>query len=119
RNKPVGPHRGGAPPGPGGDDDQGPSPSSRPVGGEPTVAAPADPLALPDTVKTKVGTDFDGSPPQPEGSVQRSFFPWYEERKGDYRLRLLPPLYLEHTRGLDPATGNDTPNRDKESLTAL
>lgn len=118
RNKPVGPQRGG-PPGHGGDDDQGPTPSSRPVGGEPTVAPPADPLALPESLKPKIGTDYEGNPPSPEGPVQRSFFPWYEERRGDYRLRLLPPLYLEHTRGLDPATGNDTPKRDKESLTAL
>jgi hypothetical protein len=115
RNKPVGPQRG-----PGGDDDdqQGPSPSSRP-GGEPTVQTPTDPLAVPDSIKPTIGTDHDGDPPSPEGKVDRSFFPWYEERRSDYRLRLVPPVYLEHTRGLDPETGRTTPNTDRESLAAL
>ncbi|MDF2691712.1 MAG: hypothetical protein K0S65_95, partial [Labilithrix sp.] len=115
RNKPVGPQRG-----PGGDDDdqQGPSPSARP-GGEPTVQTPQDPLAIPEAVKDKIGTDHDGDPPGAEGKLHRSFFPLYEERRGDYRLRLVPPLYLEHTRGLDPSTGRETPNTDRESLTGL
>lgn len=115
RNKPVGPQRGG----PGEDEDQqGPSPSARP-GGEPTVQTPQDPLAIPDRVKDTIGTDFDGPPPPPEGRAHRSFFPYYEYRKGDYRFRLLPPLYLEQTRGLDPQTGRETPHTDRESLTAL
>jgi hypothetical protein len=120
RNKPVGPRGGGpgAPPGPGGDDDQGPSPSARPLG-EPTVNVPQDPLAIPEGVEGRIGTDHDGRPPSPEGKVSHSFFPWYEERRGDYRLRLLPPLYLQHTRGLDPDTGKPTPKTDSESLTAL
>lgn len=114
RSKPVGPQRG-----PSDDDDQqGPSPSARP-GGEPTVQMPQDPLAMPDPVKERIGSDFDGTPPPPEGKSHRSFFPLYEERKGDYRLRLIPPLYLEHTRGLDPETGRETPKTDRESLTAL
>ncbi len=114
RQKPVGPQVG-----PGEDEDQqGPSPSARP-GGEPTVQTPQDPLAIPDGLKTTIGTDYDGDPPSPEGKLQRSFFPLYQERRGDYRLRLLPPLYLEHTRGLDPATGNSTPETDRESLTGL
>lgn len=115
RNKPVGPQRGA-----GGDDDdqQGPTPSSRP-GGEPTVQTPQDPLALPDTLKEKIGTDSDEALPRPEGRSTRSFFPLYEERRGDYRLRLVPPLYLEHTRGLDPDTGRATAETDRESLAAL
>ena len=118
KNKPVGPQRGGGPPGPGDDDQGGPSPAGRPMG-EPSVMTPADPLAMPEGVDEKIGTDWDGRPPSPEGQVQHSFFPWYEERRGDYRLRLLPPLYLQHSRGLDPATGAPTPKTDSESLTAL
>lgn len=116
RNKSVGPQRGG----PGGDDDdqQGPSPSARP-GGEPTVVTPQDPLAVPDALKETIGTDWDGDRPSPVGNVRRRFFPYYEERRGDYRLRLIPPLYLEHTRGLDPATGATTPKTDRESLFGL
>lgn len=113
RNKQVGPR------GSGDDDDpQGPSPSARP-GGEPTVQVPQDPLEVPEALKTRIGTDADGSPPPAEGKTQRSFFPYYEERKGDYRLRLVPPLYLEHTRGLDPDTGKTTEKTDRESLAAL
>jgi len=84
---------------------------------------PQDPLAVPEALQARIGTDFDGDPPSPEGKLQRSFFPspliWYQERKGDYRLRLTPPLYLEHTRGLDPATGRSTDKTDRESLAAL
>jgi hypothetical protein len=115
RNKPVGPQRGG----PGDDDDQqGPSPSARP-GGEPTVQTPQDPLAVPDAIKEKIGTDFDGTPPQPEGQSHRQYLPYYENRKGDFRLRLVPPLFLEQTRGLDPETGAETPHTDTERLTGL
>lgn len=115
RNKPVGPQRG-----QGGDDDdpQGTSPSARP-GGEPTVQTPQDPLAVPDALKNKIGTDYDGDPAGAEGKLERSYFPLYQERRGDYRLRLVPPLYLEHTRGLDPATGAKTPKTDRESLAGL
>lgn len=115
RQKPVGPQRGA---GNDDEDQQGPSPSARP-GGEPTVQTPQDPLAIPEALKERIGTDWDGDPPSPEGKLRRSFFPWYEERKGDYRLRLLPPLYLEHTRGLDPATGRSTDKTDRESLAGL
>lgn len=81
---------------------------------------PADPLAVPEGVSEEIGTDYDGRPPSPEGAeIHRKFFPYYEERRGDYRLRLIPPLYLEHTRGLDPKTGETTAKTDRESLTAL
>jgi len=114
RNKSVGPQRGGSPD----EDQQGASPASRPLD-EPTAIAPSDPLAIPEGVGDRIGSDYDGRPPSAEGSLHRSFFPYYEERRGDYRLRLLPPLYLEHTRGLDPKTGESTPQTDRESLTAL
>lgn len=114
RNKSVGPRSGGNPE----DDDQGPSASARP-GGEPTVQVPTDPLNVPEGIKTTIGTDDSTTPPPPEGQSRRSFFPYYQNVKGDYRLRLIPPLYLEHTRGLDPVTGADTPNTDTQRLTGL
>src|SRR5262249_30048196 len=78
RNKPVGPRPGG----PADEDEQqGPSPSARP-GGEPTVQVPQDPLAVPDAIKDKIGSDFDGTPPPPEGQTHRSFFPYFEQRRG-------------------------------------
>jgi hypothetical protein len=110
RNKNVGPQRGA-----GGDDDSAPPPTSL---GEPSITAPTDPLAMPDGVADRIGTDYDGKPPSPTGENHISLFP-PQERKGDYRLRLIPPLYLEHTRGLDPSTGADTPNTDTERLFAL
>jgi histidyl-tRNA synthetase len=114
RNKPVGPQRGASPD----EEPQGTSPASRPLD-EPTAIAPADPLAIPEGVGDRIGTDYDGRPPSPEGQLHRSYFPYYEERRGDYRLRLLPPLWLEHTRGLDPKTGEATPRTDRETLAAL
>ncbi|MCL2726233.1 MAG: hypothetical protein FWD69_17560 [Polyangiaceae bacterium] len=117
RNQQVGPQRGGSP-----DEEQGgptpSSPSARPTG-EPTVQAPADPLVIPEDIRERIGTDHDGRPPSPEGTLHQSFFPVYEERRGDYRLRLLPPLYFEHTRGLDPQTGASTEKTDTERLAAL
>jgi len=110
------------PPGPrsgGGDDDQGPSPSQKPTQ-EPTVLLAEDPLKIPDEIKDRIGTDTDGRPPSPEGSLHRSYFPYYEEQRGEYRFRLLPPLYLEHTRGVgktDEKTGASL--QDRESLFAL
>ncbi|MBX3189006.1 MAG: histidine--tRNA ligase [Labilithrix sp.] len=116
RAKPVGPQRGADP-----DEEpsqQGSSPAARPLA-EPSAQAPADPLAIPEGVADRIGTDYDGRPPSPEGPITRKFFPYFEERRGDYRLRLIPPLYLESTRGLDPETGANTPKTDRESLTAL
>ena len=116
RNKSVGPQRGG-----GGDDDDGQSPTSpsaRPAG-EPTIQLPQNPLEVPEGLKEQIGTDYDGDLPTAEGAVHRSWLPVYSERRGDYRLRLVPPLFLEHTRGLDPATGATTARTDRESLFAL
>jgi hypothetical protein len=72
---------------------------------EPTIEPPADPLAIAPETREQIGTDWDGRPPSPEGSLHTTrWFPYYEERRGDYRLRLIPPLMLEHTRGLpDPS----------------
>jgi hypothetical protein len=71
---------------------------------EPEVAPPADPLAIPPETKDKIGSDWTSGPPSPEGKLHVvQWFP-YEERRGDYRLRLLPPFYLEHTRGLPDPT---------------
>jgi hypothetical protein len=72
---------------------------------EPTIEPPTDPLAMPAEVREQIGSDWDGIPPSPEGSLHSTrWFPYYEERRGDYRLRLVPPLVLEHTRGLpDPS----------------
>jgi hypothetical protein len=111
QSRPVGPQRGAD------DDRQGPSPSSRP-GGEPTAQVPQDPLAIPEPLQERIGTDHDGTPPPPEGKIERRIFPYFESRKGDYRFRLVPPLYLEHTRGLDPMTGRATAKTDRQSLFA-
>ncbi len=114
RNKPVGPQAGGNPD----EEPRGSSPSSRPLD-EPTAIAPNDPLALPPGVSERVGSDYDGRASAPEGPLKRKFFPYYEEKRGDYRLRLLPPLFLEHTRGLDRKTGATTAQTDRETLAAL
>ncbi|MCL2777588.1 MAG: hypothetical protein FWD73_06255 [Polyangiaceae bacterium] len=116
RNLQVGPQRGGSPD----DEASGPSassPSAQPTG-EPTAQAPADPLAMPEDVRDRIGTDHDERPPSPQGSLHQSFFPVYEERRGDYRLRLLPPFFFEHTRGVD-SNGASTDKTDTERLSAL
>ncbi|MGD0677048.1 MAG: hypothetical protein ABSC94_16655 [Polyangiaceae bacterium] len=72
---------------------------------EPEMAPPADPLSLSPEVRARIGTDWDRGPPAPEGSLSHTrWFPYYEERQGDYRLRLLPPLFVEQTRGLRDRT---------------
>jgi hypothetical protein len=110
--------------GPGGDPsdqgDQGGMPS--PPRAEPTSRPPDNPLEVSDTVRARIGTDSDLRPPSPEGQLQRSYFPYYEEKKGDYRFRFLPPLYLEHTRGLpDPSRSPSLAplKEDRESLFGL
>jgi hypothetical protein len=105
--------------GPGDDDEPRAQVSQRPS--EPSALAPADPLAMSPATAARIGTDSDLRPPAPVGETQRRFFPWYEERKGDYRFRFLPPLYLEHTRGLpDPSrTAGEPTTQDRESLYGL
>jgi hypothetical protein len=89
---------------------------------EPQAKGPEDPLAVPDEIKDRIGSDDGGeSVPSPTGGLKRSFFPLYEEERGDYRFRFLPPFYLEHKRGVLPASsGAAEPAReDKESLFGL
>ena len=75
------------------------------------AAAPADPLAVPAEVQERIGAGDEPMRAGAVGSVSRRMRPYYEETRGDYRLRLVPPLYLEHTRGL--------PQRDQPGGTAL
>jgi hypothetical protein len=72
---------------------------------EPVLAPPQDPLAISPEASAQIGTDWQQGPPSPEGPLYHTrWFPYYEERRGDYRLRLLPPLFVEQTRGLrDPS----------------
>jgi hypothetical protein len=72
---------------------------------EPLATPPTDPLKVSPDVRSRIGTDWDGIPPSPEGSLDhKSWFPLYDERRGDYRFRMIPPLWFEHTRGLrDPS----------------
>jgi len=83
-------------------DDQAPTPRT-----EPELAPPANPLAISPETEKRIGSDWDGGPPAPVGELSHTrWFPYYEERQGDYRLRLLPPLFVEQTRGLeDPSQG--------------
>ncbi len=102
---------------PSGDDNQ-PAPVMQRA--EPMSQAPDDPLQMSDEVRARIGTDSDHRPASSEGELKRSYFPYYEEKKGDYRFRFLPPLLLEHTRGLpDPAhaTSYGIPqHEDREGL---
>ena len=49
---------------------------------------------------SQIGTDWDGRPAVARGPLQRTqWFPYYEERRGDYRLRLAPAaLARAHAR---------------------
>lgn len=100
-------------------DDDAVAPSPRAQG--PSVQPPADPLAVPPEVSETVGSDYDGRPPGAVGGVERSYVPTYQERRGDYRLRLVPPLYLEHTRGLplEGAAPGGAEATDTESLIGM
>ncbi|HEX8796022.1 MAG TPA: hypothetical protein VF765_33965 [Polyangiaceae bacterium] len=71
---------------------------------EPEIAPPSDPLAMDPEQRAQIGSSYAEGPASPEGTVHSGFrFPYWEERRGDYRLRL-GPLMLEHTRGLtDPS----------------
>jgi hypothetical protein len=74
---------------------------------EPEVAPPADPLAIPPSQRARIGTDWIKGPASPEGTLEhKQWFPYYEEQRGDYRLRLIPPFLIEHTRGLRDPTQN-------------
>jgi hypothetical protein len=74
---------------------------------EPEIAPPSSPLSVSPEISERIGSDYAAGPPSPEGPLRRSIeFPFYVERRGDYRLRLalIPPLLIEQTRGLrDPS----------------
>jgi len=82
------------------DNDESPPPPRT----EPEIAPPNDPLAIPPELRPRIGTDYTSGPASPEGPImQRKVFPYYQENQGDYRLRLLPPFFVEQSRGLrDP-----------------
>jgi hypothetical protein len=81
---------------------------------EPQGAIPADPLAISPEVRERIGGDVVEMPAPASGALERRFRGVYEERRGDYSFRTLPPLWLEHTRGLGTPTG-----ADRESLYGL
>ena len=92
--------------------------------GDPTVPIPEEPLKISPELKARIGTDWDGRYTAPlEDTIEKRYFPYYEERRADYRLRLLPPFYLEHTRGLPHANTigryNAPTSPDRESLYGL
>jgi hypothetical protein len=109
RGRPGGSQPGGG--GGGGGEPKGPTPEEQEevhnayMRSEPEVAPPADPLAIPPSQRARIGTDWASGPPSPEGPLDRKqWFPYYEEQRGDYRLRLVPPFVIEQTRGLkDPS----------------
>jgi hypothetical protein len=71
---------------------------------EPEIAPPSDPLAMDPAQREQIGSSYESGPASPEGPVHSSFRGLYwEERRGDYRLRL-SPFFLEHTRGLTDPT---------------
>lgn len=92
-------------------DDQQQQPA--PVRNEPNILAPPDPLAMSPETKAKIGSDVDEMPAPPVGDVQRKLVPYYQETRGDYRFRTLPPFWFEHIRGLGSA------NEDRQSLYGL
>ena len=117
QNRTVGPRAGAA----NANDDEDTSTQVTQRPSEPLTAPPSDPLEVPPEVQNRIGTDAEITPPGPVGEKHRSYFPYYEERKGDYRFRFLPPLYLEYTRGLStphPAYGEPV-IEDRQSLYAL
>jgi hypothetical protein len=71
---------------------------------EPEIAPPADPLAVSPETHERIGTDWSGGAPSPEGASATRWFPYYENRVGDSRFRMIPPLFLEHTRGVHDPT---------------
>jgi hypothetical protein len=68
---------------------------------EPEIAPPPDPLAISPEARDRIGSDWNRGPPGPVGPIDRTqWFPYYEARQGDSRLRLLPPFFMEQSRGL-------------------
>ena len=79
------------------------------------AVAPADPLLVTDEQKAQIGSDYEADKPPPaQGALKQRFYGVYEESRGDYRFRTLPPFYFEHTRGLfAPAHPDRKENDDR------
>lgn len=101
------------------DDDGAPTAAGPPTMVHPVLGPPKQPLEISPEVRERIGSDHDGDPPSPTGTVSRRFLPYYEERRGDYRMRLLPPLWLEHSRGLESGAGTSARTEKTESLYGL
>ena len=87
---------------------------------EPVAQVPVDPLTVSDEAKQAIGSDFDPKPSPAQGELRQRFYGLYEESRGDYRFRMLPPLYFEHTRGLfDAAHPERKEQVDRELLAGL
>jgi hypothetical protein len=116
KNNQVGPRAGGSADD---EDEPGAQPFQRT---EPIIAPPADPLEIPKGIRERIGTDYAGPPPAPVGELSRSYFPYFQDRKGDSRFRMIPPLWLELTRGLPSPSGVVVPGEpkreDRQSLFA-
>ena len=87
-----------------GDNQGAPPPQQTIQRAEPVLGAPDKPLEISKDIQARIGSDGDSVSPAPTGEMHRSFFPYYQEQEGDYRFRFLPPLYLEHVRGLPTPT---------------
>jgi hypothetical protein len=89
---------------------------------EPDLAPPSNPLLVSPDVRARIGSDSTTDRPSPVGPLSQTGVIPYEERQGDYRLRLLPPFLIEQTRGLrDPSQARyGIPSReDTEGLYGL
>jgi len=88
---------------------------------EPTAPIPTDPLAMSPEMKAQIGSDYEAHAGPAEGKTKRQYYGlYYQERRGDYRLRMIPPLWFEHTRGLlDPAHPELGQNPDREGVYGL
>jgi len=71
---------------------------------EPTL--PPDPLAIPPTVRKRIGTDADQDVETGLGTkMERDFYGlYYSERSGNYRFRTVFPLWAERTMPHDRAS---------------
>lgn len=68
---------------------------------------PEDPLALPFSVKKRIGSDYDADTAEQgrQAEVKRRFYGlWYSEESGNYRFRTLFPLWAERTQPGDRAS---------------
>jgi hypothetical protein len=84
-----------------------------PVRNEPSILAPPDPLAISPDIKEKIGSDVDEMPSPATGETERKILPYYQESRGEYRFRTVPPFWFEHVRGLG------TKDEDRQSLYSL